>query len=129
MATGAPFLTFAQCEPHEARPWLLQAERKGRAPGGEGVETIMARGQCFMLGLNADPVAAYVLAVQGREVFILAAAGRADIDLTAAIDQVVTFQADGFDSVAFFTIRPGLKKKTAALGYAQDGAVMRKRLK
>ncbi|WP_039874452.1 hypothetical protein [Herbaspirillum frisingense] len=81
-----------------------------------------------MLGIDGKPVGAYLLEQVGCEVFILAAAGRADIDLTAAIDQVVTFQAEGFESVAFRTIRPGLMKKSAALGYVRCGNVMRKRI-
>ncbi|EOA05777.1 hypothetical protein HFRIS_004943 [Herbaspirillum frisingense GSF30] len=128
MAAGASFLTFCACSPGEAIPWLEEAERKGREEGGRTLADLIPRGQCYMLGIDGKPVGAYLLEQVGCEVFILAAAGRADIDLTAAIDQVVTFQAEGFESVAFRTIRPGLMKKSAALGYVRCGNVMRKRI-
>lgn len=128
MAAGASFLTFCQCSPGEALPWLKAAERKGRGQGAQSIDELLPRGQCYILGIDGEPVGAYLLEQVGREVFILAAAGRADIDLTAAIDQAVTLQAAGFESVAFRTIRPGLMKKTAALGYLRCGNVMRKRI-
>ena len=128
MAAGASFLTFRKCSPGEAMPWLAIAERKGRGQGAQSLDELMPRGQCYMLGIDGEPVGAYLLEQIGGEVFILAAAGRAEIDLTDALDQVVTFQAAGFGSVAFRTIRPGLMKKAAALGYVRCGNVMRKRI-
>jgi len=109
-------------------PWLANAERKGRGQGAQSLDELMQRGQCYMLGIDGETVGAYLLEQIGGEVFILAAAGRAEIDLTDALDRVVTFQAAGFASVAFRTIRPGLMKKAAALGYVRCGNVMRKRI-
>lgn len=128
MAAGETFLTFRKCSPAEARPWLEIAERKGRGQGGQSLADLIPRGQCYLLGIDGEPVGAYLLEQVGGEVFILAAAGKADIDLTQAVDQVVTFQAAGLASVAFRTIRPGLMKKAAALGYVRCGNVMRKRI-
>lgn len=76
---------------------------------------------------------AYVLQVQGREVFVLAAAGAAEFDLTAFALAVIEAQAAGFDTVAFQTKRRGLMKKAQARGYAKagrvhDGIIMRKRI-
>lgn len=127
MATGASFLTFEECAPvGDARQWLSVAYRRGWWDGVEPMEELLARGQCYLLGVDGVTVGAYLLELKDTEVFILAAAGRADIDLAAAIDQVVTFQAEGFWSIAFRTVRPGLMKKAAALGYTRHGNVMRK---
>ena len=129
MAAGASFLTFEECEPVGAtRQWLSVAYLRGWWGGVEPMDELLARGKCYSLGIDGRQVGAYLLEVAGKEVFILAAAGHAEIDLCAALDQVVSFQAAGFDSVAFRTVRPGLMKKAAALGYTRHGNVMRKRI-
>lgn len=127
MAAGASLLSFRECAPAEAEAWLSVAYIRGWWKGVEPLGELMARGHCYLLGIDGQTVGAYLLELKGEEVFILAAAGRADIDLTAALDQVVTFQAEGrFWSIAFRTVRPGLMKKAAALGYTRHGNVMRK---
>ncbi|WP_079214979.1 hypothetical protein [Herbaspirillum robiniae] len=129
MDAGAEFLTFEPCPAADVADWLALAEKRGRAEGAGGVEALIRKGQCFRMVLGGQTVGAYLLEVIGAEVFILAAAGRADLNMTAAIDAAVCQMAQDFDTVAFCTIRPGLMKKTAALGYKREGNIFRKRIR
>jgi hypothetical protein len=102
----------------------------------DNLDGILARGQSFVLrNEEGEAIGAYVLALRDGEVWISAAAGRADVDLTAAIAALVEDQAQQFDSIAFQTKRRGLVKKVQRLGFQAAGAVgecgtiMRKTLK
>ncbi|WP_041310728.1 hypothetical protein [Herbaspirillum seropedicae] len=129
MADCAQFLTFEPCQAADVADWLALAEKRGRQEGAEGIVSLASRGQCFRLMIAGQTVGAYLLQAMDDEVFILAAAGRADIDMTAAIDKAVCQQAQNFETVAFRTVRPGLMRKTAALGYKREGNIFRKRIR
>lgn len=96
----------------------------------------MQRGQCYRVTdqTGAD-LGAYVLKPMGAELWISAAAGRADVDLTAVMFALIEGQAREFDSVAFQTKRRGLKYKAMRHGYGvaqvkPDGSyIMRKAMK
>ena len=108
----------------------MAAERRGQGDSNQTLADLMPTGQCFQVLRDGVPVAAYLLRVRDDEAFILAAAGRDVVDLTIVIDALVTIQARqaGLATVAFRTVRPGLKKKVVALGYVLQGDILRKRI-
>ncbi|MBT2180493.1 hypothetical protein KKP06_22005 [Ralstonia pickettii] len=115
--------------PAEALPVLAPAARW--ATTTETVEQMARAGQCFVLEEGGAPVFAWSVQAHGDELYILAAAGRAGFDLTAAGLAIIEQQAQGFASVAFQTRRRGLVRKAGALGYqpagrAGNGIIMRK---
>ena len=82
---------------------------------------------------DGRPVGAYVLRGQGSEVWVQAAAGRADIDLSYLFDDLIEQHGAGFKSIAFSTHRRGLVKKALNRGFeiveSSNGYTMRKKLK
>jgi len=108
---------------------LLQAEKRGKGGISDTLSDLLPSGECFKLQQGGETVGAYLLRAQGDELFILAAAGRAKFDLTAAITAIVCKQGAQFETVAFRTIRPGLIKKAVALGYVRTGDILRKRIR
>lgn len=101
---------------------------------GEGAAECAAKGDCFVLEQDGVPVLAWSLKVDGDELFIQAAAGRAGFDLTDFGLALVERQAEGFRSIAFRTRRRGLMKKAIDSGFYPawrrgDVVLMRKDLK
>ncbi|WP_419683795.1 hypothetical protein ACN22W_09535 [Burkholderia theae] len=101
---------------------------------GEGAADCAAKGDCFVLEQEGVPVLAWSLKVDGGELFIQAAAGRAGFDLTEFGLALVERQAEGFRSIAFRTRRRGLIKKAIDSGFYPawrrgDVVLMRKDLK
>lgn len=128
MVRGAPVLTMRHCAAADVRDVLMEAERRGRGEAGDTIARLLPRGQCFAVEHDGQIVGAYLLEVTGTEVFILAAAGRAEFDMTAVFAVLIEQQAAQFSSVAFKTKRPGLVRKAQALGYVAEGDILRKRL-
>jgi hypothetical protein len=133
----AQIIRSTACAPDQVRG-IFAAVPIGKVQISEAddIDGILAQGQSFILRNEAgEAIGAYVLVVRGGEVWISAAAGRAGVDLTAAIAALVETQAEQFDSIAFQTKRRGLVKKTQRLGYQLAGAIgecgtiMRKTLK
>ena len=104
---------------------------KADAVGKYSLDSLAQGAQCFKVqGDNGEVVAAYIVAAEGDELFIRAAAGRARLDLSDIIDALTEGQAKGrFKSIAFQTQRPGLVKKSQVHGYEIAGYVMRKKIK
>jgi hypothetical protein len=103
---------------------------KADAVGKYTLEGLAGQGQCYKVADEQGViVAAYILAAEGSEVFVLAAAGCAAFDLCSVLDALIDSQASQFDTVAFQTRRKGLVKKAKAHGYEVAGYIMRKRLK
>lgn len=101
---------------------------------GEGAAACAAKGDCFVLEQDGVPVLAWSLKVDGDELFIQAAAGRAGFDLTEFGLALVERQAVGFRSIAFRTRRRGLMKKAIDNGFYPawrkgDVVLMRKDLR
>lgn len=89
------------------------------------LERIVQRGACFSLIEDGKQVGAFVLERSGRDLWITAAAGRSDIDLTDVIAECVMALSEKFESIVFRTTRVGLVKKALTHGYE---CVMRKKL-
>ncbi len=120
-------IEISPCDASEVRHLLAAAEAPRCNPGGVySIDTICAEGQCFRMVENGQLVGAYVLQGFGPELWITAAAGAATEDLTVVLDRAATYQGGSFYALMFNTARPGLVKKTLALGYT---CTMRKNLK
>ncbi len=95
---------------------------------------LAAFGRSFVIESEGRPVCAYVIELAGREAFVVAAAGAAHVCLCDLLDDVITAQAGGLDSIAFKTRRRGLIRRALARGYRvaerlENGTIMRKELK
>ncbi|WP_228892543.1 hypothetical protein [Pseudoduganella aquatica] len=119
------------CGLDEVRQVLAAAvSPKCDAVGKYTLDGLAAQGQCFkVLAADGSIVGAYILAAEGSEVFVTAAAGRAAFDLSVVLNGLIDSQARQFDTVAFQTQRKGLVKKAIAQGYEIAGYIMRKKLK
>lgn len=121
--TGLNLRTIA---PDEAARRLAGCERldpRGIATAADLVAMCQA-GQCFALDGAADAV--YVLRVVNGMVWVDAARGSGPVDLTAAIDQLVSTQAAGLRGIALQTRRRGLVAKLQRRGYHVAGWIMKK---
>jgi hypothetical protein len=122
-------LEVRRATPDEVLAAIL-AEKDKADPHGrhtpEALAAMLERGACYRVTKDGVNVAFYALEIEGREVWITAAAGRSDADLTAVMNEVVAVQARGFEAIVFKTWRPGLVKKAMALGYECE---LRKSLK
>jgi hypothetical protein len=83
-------------------------------------------GQCF--GLDGAASAVYVLTVRNGIVWVDALKGAGELDITAAVDEVLTAQAEGARAIGLQTRRRGLVRKLQQRGYRVTGWVMRKEL-
>lgn len=120
-------IEIALCGPAEVRDVLAAADTPRCNPGGVySLDRICAEGQCFKMTDQGRIVGAYVLQAFGDELWITAAAGAAEVDLTKIVAAAVAYQGREFDALVFTTARPGLVKKALALGYT---CTMRKTLK
>lgn len=92
-----------------------------------GLENIVAGCQFFQLERGGVALA-YALKVEGCELWVQAAGGRGDIDLSDLMHDCIYQQAQkmGLASVGFQTRRLGLVKKAQQHGYKIDGYILRK---
>ncbi|EDT41989.1 hypothetical protein BamMEX5DRAFT_2257 [Burkholderia ambifaria MEX-5] len=130
---ASPQVSVREVGADAARPLLARVDAF-MTNDRETVASMTAVGRCFVISQDDRDVAAYVLQRQGRECFVLAAAGAVDFDLTAFGLALIEAHARGLDSVAFQTRRAGLIRKASRLGYriagrVANGVVMRKELK
>lgn len=114
------------CPPGEALGLLAPIRgRRTDAQGRFDLADLIARGAAYKIVDGAGVVlGAYVLDANWPLLWITAGAGRADVDMTAVIDALVTAQGGGFAEVGFRTERPGLVRKARRLGYqvtSRDG--------
>lgn len=120
-------IEISRCEPADVRGILAAAfSPKANPEGRYSVDTICNNGMCFRMTQGGEVVGAYVVEAFGAELWITAAAGAAEVDLSNIIAVALMFQARDFDAVVFKTVRPGLMKKAIAQGYT---CTMRKNLK
>jgi hypothetical protein len=115
-----------------AAGWTVKTDTSG---GAEDLDYLLSLGQCFKIFDESGMVlAAYILKINGVELWIALGAGRADIDLTAVGLALIEAQGREFDSIGFKTRRRGLVKKAAKHGYRVDACkdgiyTLRKRIK
>jgi hypothetical protein len=121
-------LTVRRLAPAEAAQALAGCEAldpRGLCAAGD-IEAMCERGQCF--GLAGPASAVYVLTVRNGVVWVDALKGAGDVDITAAVDEVLTAQAEGAEAIGLQTRRRGLVRKLQQRGYRVTGWVMRKEL-
>lgn len=110
-------LTLKPATAAEILPFVERAARFDTTQGGADLQAIAENGQRFVLCDGEQAIFGYTLETDRDEVTITAAAGRSALDLTAGGLQIIEAQAQGFAHVTFHTIRRGLVKKAARLGY------------
>lgn len=113
----------------EAARRLAGCER--REPSGlfgpGDIEATCERGQCFEIDGAASAV--YVLTVHNGVVWIDALKGSSgQVDVIAAVDEVVTAQATGARSIACQTKRRGLVAALTKRGFRVSGWILKKEL-
>lgn len=93
---------------------------------------IKAGAKLFKVEQGGAGIGFYLLRIdqtaEGAEGVLVAAVGRADFDLTAAIVPVIEKQFYGCRSIRIHTGRPGLAKKLSKAGYHAAEIVLRKSL-
>jgi hypothetical protein len=115
------------CGVDEVREVLAPAFDPRANPGGlYDVDQVCAAGQCFKMEQGGKIVGAYVVQAFGPDLWITAAAGAAENDLSNVMAAALFHQGAQFDSLVFRTYRPGLMKKALAHGYE---CTMRRNLK
>jgi hypothetical protein len=129
----APQVTLREASAGEACPLLARVDAFDTTNGRDTVASMAAVGRCFVLSEDGRDIGAYVLQRQGDECYILAAAGQAEFDMTAALATILEGHARGLKSIAFQTRRPGLVRKARKYGYriagrVENGVIMRKEL-
>lgn len=118
------------CHPDEVRETLAASfTAKTDRSGKYSLDSLIRQGQCFKVMEGDTIVGAYVLKADGIECYVLAAAGRCDGDLTAAMLAFIEDNGAEFDSIGFQTRRRGLVKKAQKHGYEIAGYIMRKKLR
>lgn len=85
--------------------------------GRHSLDDILSTGTCQKVLNDGVMIAAYVVEGFGTELWITAAAGSANFDLTDIIDIAAEKQGANFDEIAFTTVRRGLIKKALEKGY------------
>jgi hypothetical protein len=108
---------------------------QGRCDTSGGLQTVdstLAGTELFDVVVDGAIVARYALQAvtrpKGVEVEIVAAAGRANADLTVSILPIIEKQAAGADRLTVYTRRRGLVKKLLGQGWTLDSFVLRKAL-
>jgi hypothetical protein len=93
------------------------------------VEKVVENGFGFIVEQDGKPLFGYTMEVQGTNLFITSASGRASFDIVDVGLKIVEAQADGLESVGFVTKRRGLVKKAQKNGYEIVSYELRKKLK
>lgn len=111
----------------EAVPLLALAS--GDDVQGVGLADILSGCQFFILDGNGDKLA-YAVKRCGSELWVQAAGGSGDADLTGLMIRNTEKQARaaGLSSVGFQTRRKGLVKKALQGGFIIDGFILRKKI-
>jgi len=130
MDDRAQFVTTSQCAPDEVRGILAAAYNARTITDGNkrSLDDMLARGLCFKVMHGGAIVGAYVLKIDGPEVWVMLAGGSASVDLSAHGLQLIEQQSAAFDSVGFQTRRRGLVKKAIKAGYEVHGYILRKKI-
>jgi hypothetical protein len=96
--------------------------------GPGDIAAMCERGLCFALEGAADAV--YVLQVRNGVVWVDAAKGTGGaVSAMAALDAVLTAQAEGLRAIALQTARPGMVNRLERCGYRVTGWILQKELK
>lgn len=131
-------LNFAAVEWTDAAQAVLeQAERFDTTRGLDSIAAMRERNApLYQITARGRTVVYYVLEVNhhthGSEAVVCAAAATIKgCNLTTILARTVELQCAGaaVDHIMFQTRRPGLVKKTEALGWKTDGFIMRKSIK
>lgn len=111
-------ITVRQTTPGRVADILSGAVSPKTDPGGaHNLADLLATGTAYEILEGGDIVGAFLVQPFGAELWITAAAGRADLDLCQAMAKATEHYGREFDSIVFTTVRPGLIKKAIALGY------------
>lgn len=95
--------------------------------GPGDIAAMCEQGLCFALDGAADAV--YVLQVRNGVVWVDAAKGGGGlVSALAALDAVVTAQAEGLKAIALQTARPGMVKELERRGFRVTGWILKKDL-
>lgn len=86
-------------------------------------------GQRFVCVQDGVPVLGFVLEIQHKDVYIMAAGSVGKLDFTKIGLAAIEAMAANHDSVSFTTKRPGLVKKAQRHGYEIEGYILRKKIK
>jgi hypothetical protein len=113
----------------EILPFVADAARFDPKTQTGAVQRVARNGSGYVIEQAGVPVMGYTVEVDGGELFITSASGRAAFDLVKLGLGVIEKQAAGFDSVGFKTMRRGLVKKAQKQGYRIVAYIMRKDLK
>lgn len=117
MADG-PGITAAQCSAATVLEMFRRVPmRKIQIAASDDAAAIIQRGTCFAMQRNGETLGAYVLESSGPNLWITAAVGWGDVDLTGEMARLVDLQAAPFEAVMFRTRRRGLVHKARRLGY------------
>lgn len=114
------------CEPAEVLGVLSAgwSEKTDTSGGTQSLDYLLSLGRCFkIVDETGDILAAYILEIDGAELWVSLGAGRADIDLTAVGLALIEGQGRDFDSIGFKTRRRGLVKKAQSNGYRVDACI------
>jgi hypothetical protein len=122
-------LTVREVTAAEILPYVTDAARYDCKKQTGAAERVAQNGFGFILEQGGKPILGYTLEIDGGELFITSASGRAAVDLVDIGLEIVEAQAAGMDSVGFKTKRRGLVKKAQSKGYKVVGYIMRKSLK
>jgi hypothetical protein len=111
----------------EVLPFVLDAMRYDTGSGQCDAGQIIAQSDAYLVVQGQNPVAGLLMRRRGSEIYVVAAAGRANIDLSVAMHEIINqYKSDEITAVSFTTKRRGLVKKAQKLGYKIDGYILRK---
>ena len=126
---GIEALTIRAATSSEVLPFVMSASRFDTAVNGINAEKLIGECDAFVLQQNGNDVAGFLLRRKGKEIYVVAAAGRSNIDLSIAINKIITdTKSDDIESISFTTKRRGLVKKAEKQGYKIEGYILRKRI-
>lgn len=123
-------MTVVRCEAQEVRH-ILEAARSSRVVTNpaQSLDDLIGRGIAFKVVLDGQTVGAYLLELNGSEVWVLLAGGKAPVDLVHYGLALIEGQSTQFDTIGFQTRRRGLVKKAKRAGYEVAAVVMRKKIR
>lgn len=122
-------LEFRQAEVAEVVPLIEKAAPFHCNGWPFDANEVAKAGPRYVCEQDGVPVFGFVLEIQGKEVFVMAAGSVGKLDFTKIGLSAIEALAANYDSVSFTTKRPGLVKKAQKLGYEIDGYFLRKKIK
>lgn len=120
-------LSVRAATPLEVLPFVLDAMRYDTGSGQCNAQQLIEQCDAYVIDQNNNSVAGLLMRRRGSEIYVVAAAGRANVDLSVVIHNLVNqYKTEEIKSFSFTTKRRGLVRKAQKLGYKIDGYIMRK---